>query len=647
MVGMGHQENYAARVGPAKLHWFTAKGLSYLVMRSMWRFWVTGVELRGRGDNATWLHDATVDYRQRPYEKLSRARWRRVATRWAVAGVPMALAIVGALAEMAQLSGTTAWWVTVPWFHVMIGWPLAVVFVLSCMFLANVRIWLETRSARRDLVIPAAQVLCRLVGVSVSRRHMTDLVVLPPGFTASPEPGATPDPVRVTMPGNVPLPESLKDRIAQQVGARLGMPHPTAAWTDIGRLPYVDLLPAPLPPNEVRLASIYEALEATTLECPIVGVAQGNRVVHMDMENDSPHTLGSAGSGAGKSTLYKFVAMQRMRHGAGAIFLDFKKWSHLRWLRGIGPDRVLMFYEIQDMHNALCAINGELMRRRSIDDENELAELRTLDIYVEELNSLMQQLTDYWTEHTAREKSGARSKLRQAKVAEDEMAIAEAEEELAVASGLPKTSPAVQALRYGVNLGREFRVHWHVIGQSVSARAAGGRDTRESFRTRLLARWDRKTWRMLADGIRFRVCPGGPVGLWAHVHGSEVDIVRVPWVTDTEAREYVMSGPPVSGHILSADIGGTVSAPSPDTPKIMSGDVRTSVLSVAPLSEIMSVLPDRPDGTRMTLKALQLASGRTGFPAPVDKPGVGRASLYDTGDVLAWFTERHRRGIAR
>jgi hypothetical protein len=301
-------------------------------------------------------------------------------------------------------------------------------------------------------------------------------------------------------------------------------------------------------PSGVAFETLMPELLASPIEEPVIGVAAAGRVVRTDFRNDSPHTLGSAGSGAGKSTLYKLIAMQRLHHGAYAIILDFKKWSHLRWAGRLPTGRVLVEDRVPEIHQVLVRVMEELMEellwRKSFDlhQEAELEALPTVDIYVEEINTLMGLLVGYWQEYVAREKAEARRALRQAKLTEDETAIAEAEDMVAAAMGLPKVSPAIQSIRYGVNLGREFHVHWHFIGQSMSATAAGGRDTRESFRTRLLARWDRKTWKMLADGVDYIACPPGAVGLWAHVHGAQVDIVRVPFVPDASAVQYVLEG---------------------------------------------------------------------------------------------------------
>lgn len=620
---------------PARFYWFTPWGLAIGASILLWRYFVSGRELRGDGDNATWLHDATVDHRGRPYERLTRARWRRVARRWALLGVPLALgmAVPVAGAARAMGAGGPARW---PWGSLLVAYVIAVGTVGAGLGVRAFAAWWPLREVRRALVRPAAEVLCRLTGVKVPRRKLHHLIEIPPRFGEKPEDGAPPHRVRVTMPGNVPLPDKKQAEIVSQMGARLGLPHARGEWTMAGERAYVELTAAPLPPSALTFADVRGALDMAEFSRPLFGMTAGRRLCHLDYHNDSPHVLGSAPSGAGKSAMLKLIAMQRMRHGAGAIFIDFKKWSHLRWVRGLPPSVALYFHEIPSIHDALVAVMEETIARKNIDHEDELDAMRPLDIYVEEMNTLTGMLIEYWRGTVAEAKARARTALLFAKDSGDPEEIARALEEVAAANSMPAMSPAVQALRWGVNLGREFKVHFYFIGQSMSAHTAGGRDTRASFRTRLLARWDRKDWRMLADGVPFVACPSAPVGLWAHVHGAEVDVVRVPWVSDVQAREFVLSGDMSRTPVLSRDIGGQVSSLGGQ----MSSSVQVDMSIPCPLSEILSMLPEGRGGKAATLKALQLAAGRPGFPEPARVGEAGKPHLYRAGEVLEWWEER-------
>ncbi len=639
----------APTIATAKIKWWRPAGLAYVLIRSGFRYFVTGIDVRGAGDNATFLHDATVDYRGRPVEKLTRARWRRVLRRWILAGLPGLL-----LALYFAAAGTAKTWrffeADPPaWTRFPFGWTLlSYLFVLLCVAFAiggpALASWWSVRSVRKTFIYPAADVLSRVTGVKLNRRAKLSVIELPEGFGE--EHDGEPEPVRVYVP-EVVLDDVSKKKIANAVGARLGLPEPIAKWTESG-VPqrYVDLYPQALPPKTVSLEDLLEELLASDMDHPLVGVMTGGRISRMDFRNDSPHSLGSAGSGAGKSTLYKLIAMQRLRLGAYAIILDFKKWSHLRWAGRLPAGRVLIEDEVVAIHNALGRVLDELLWRKSFDlaDEARLDELPVIDVYVEEINTLLPLLVDYWDAYKAEEKTRARIRVRKAKEAikaagaEEEapdhllVELEEAEEAYIVAQSLPKKSPAVQAIRYGVNLGREFRIHFHFIGQSIDAAAAGGRNTRESFRTRLLARWDKKTWRMLADGLDFIVCPSGDVGIWAHVHDGRADIVRVPYVPDAYAVEFVLDGVRPSLPMFHGDPVPTIEA-----------DASPAVSAAAPLSEIVKTLPNKADGSRLSLDALRTASKRSEhFPEPLEPARPGVAALYVADEVEAWFRDRER-----
>jgi hypothetical protein len=589
-----------------------------------WRYFVTGMELWGRGDNATFLEDATEDYRRKPTEKLTRARWRRVLRRWILFGFPWFLLDLSLVSNLAQAMGSESLFARIPWVWVFVAY---VVVAMTVGIFAAIRVlipWWATREERKLYIYPAARQLARVTGSRFRRREAVMQIELPENFGEEIEDGREPEPVRLYVP-EVVLDDNMKKRIANAVGSRLGLPEPIAKWTESG-VPqvYCDLYPMAVPPASIEIADIMEEILASPIERPVIGVANGRRVIRMDLVNDSPHSLGSAASGGGKSTLYKLIAMQ----------LDFKKWSHLRWAGRIPGGRVLIEDEVERIHNVLCRVLDELLWRKSfeLEDEAKLDLLPTLDVFVEEINTLIDLLIDYWDSYVAREKQAARTAVRLAKDSGDEVAMEEAEEQYAAAMGLPKKSPAVQAIRYGVNLGREFRIHFHFIGQSIDAKAAGGRNTRESFRTRFLARWDRKTWRMLADGIPFVACPSGAVGLWAHVHGSEYEIVRVPRVPDEVAVEFVLGGERPSLPMFHGDPVPTIE-----------GETGPAALPQAmPLSKIIEILPLKTDGDRMTLDALRTASKREGFPEPFEVGGAGKASLYVPEEILAWFRDRER-----
>lgn len=589
--------------------------IMWKVVRAFWRYFITGKKvLAGLDDNASFRDDATIDHRGEPREKLSRARWRRVARRWALIGVPFLFALVAGSARVARWMGSGGW-AALPYGSLAAGYVIMLALVALGIGVRWLALELPQREVRRQFILPAAGVLSDILKVKIRKQDAYRLIELPPGHGTKESSGA----VRVTMPKNVALDPGTKTRIETQLGARLGLPSPKGAWHEAETRAYVELSAASLPPKDVVLDTLIKLASETDIDHPLAGITTGSAPVYLDFLNDSPHVLASAGSGAGKSTFLRWLAMQRLQKGSYGVFLDFKKWSHYRWVRLLGSDRVAYFWDIEPIHNALCMILQELTWRKNLNTDEELDALTTLDIFVEELNTLTPMLRDYWTEYVARQKAEARAS------GDEEM--------LAVANGLPKISPAIQALKYGVNLGREFKVHFWYIGQSLSANSLpGGRDARGSFKIRALAAWDAKDWKMLADGTPFVQWPSGqPRGLWAIVANGLATLVRVPFLANEAVATFVASGqaPAKVGHVATLATASQV------------GHVATLELAgPATLANLAGQLPAKPDGQRLTLDGLKTASRRPGFPAAVGE-GVRGAGLYEVDAVQAWFASRY------
>jgi hypothetical protein len=542
----------------------------YLLVRSLFRYFVSGQSVFGRDtDNATFLHAATKDYRDRPYERLTGPIWQRLARRWGLIVVPLVLAVLGPL-----------------WLRLYLG---TVVLAFIGWQLYRAWLWFSSRSDRAELVYPTWETVCRVLNHRYRQRDAKRSVVLPRGFDRRElADGEVPEPVRINLPTAGVIEDRLKKSLALAVGQKLGMTDPLTEWSLKGSAPYVLVRPRPLPPRAVTWATVARHLDKLEIDTPLVGLGNGNAVVTLDMANDSPHVLISGGSGTGKSVMLKCVLSQRMHRGTGLIVLDYKRWSH-RWAHDLPG--CLYFWRIEEIHEACLSVAAELHRRIEA-DESEHDSFTTVDFLVEEANALIPQLRNYW---------------KSIKGPED-----------------PTVSPAIEAIQQVVFMGREMRMHVFLAGQRASANVfgAGGGDARESFQTRMLAKWTRQTWKMLAGSTPYVRFPGGPRGIWARVQDDEVEIVRVPFFTDKEARTYAMSG---------AECPDTVLSGRPDRPAVVSADVPPALVS---LSEALPMLP----GPDMKLDALRKASQRAGFPA--QRGQVGPAAVYELADLQAWKAAR-------
>lgn len=551
-------------------------------LRAGWRYFVTGRALSGPGDNATFLHHATVDYRARPYLRLTRRKWERLARRNAAITVPLAM-----------LAATPTPYVNL-WAPV--AWEAALSAAGAGYAVVRARRALAGRGRNRRYLDPAARTLHSICGHRYDRTRARALIQVADGWT----PG---DSATVALPNDAPLTAAKERQLVRAVGGRLGIVNAKGSWTRTGERVTVHISGTPLPPEEVTLDMLAEAIAAAPASCPVAGWGPDGPV-SIDLEQDSPHVGLSGAAGTGKSTLLRLLLAQRMSKGVGAIFLDAKRWSH-RWAHDLPSEVAQYWYRVPDIHNALVAVGDELNKRIEC-DPSELGSFRELDIVVEEANTLIKMLTAYWRGERRRIISEAKA-AQKADMDYDEADL-----------DPPALSPAVAALQFAVNMGRELQIHVWAAAQRLEANVFGsnsGAAVRQSFALRFMAQWDLALWKMLAGGHEYVAWPGGRRGLWGFVQGTEFVIVRVPNI-DLDAALSLATGDRGTRDRTVGHAGhGQVNAGQP-------------------LSEILSKLPGQDGPQALSLEGLRTAVKRAGHPGLVSKEG--RAYLYDLDALASW-----------
>jgi hypothetical protein len=509
---MPKSEYLAPGIHGPSLRWYRPLGFLALLARSFLRFWVTGRPLRGRGDNATFLHDATVDYRGRPVEKLTRARWRRLAWRWGVAGVPILLwATLG------------VWWA--------VGYLAAAGIGGGAVLTRWALRWWPRREEVREMVLPAWQVACRVLGEKYSRRTALRAVQL--GDMSEEQEFSA----RIHLPA-IPLDDGMKRRLVSSVGERLGIKDASATWTVRGARAYVDISPKVYPPKALSFSEVRTLWLDASPTRPLVGLAASRTPVYADLDNDGPHIGVSGGTGTGKSTLLRMILARRVAAGAGLVVCDYKVTSH-PWARTLAqkdPHRVLYLMDEEEIHEGIMLVWGEFIRRRELlkHSPEELEHFRPVDLLIEEVNSLSIMLAKWWRLERKR-------LIREAKDMEVEP------------EDTPVVCPSVDALSTLVQMGRELQIRVHLAAQRLDASALSpknGGAVRESITNRFLAKYTVQAWKMLCGGIPFQAFPGGPRGIWTAVVGQEVTFFRVPVLSNAEAVELVLAGPTPDGPVL-------------------------------------------------------------------------------------------------
>jgi hypothetical protein len=570
------------------------------------KYLITGAPLVGPGDNATFWHRATVDYRARPYVKLTGPRWQRLARRHAV--------------------------LTLPWPLLCLGWKVAVGY-LALLLLAvsgwgvlRAITYLRTRRHHRTWVDPASRVACEVLGIRYTRRAGRAMVVLP-----RPWPGEERAVARLEFPAGTALTKSLKDKVTSNVGARLGIPAPvTAEWFEQGPSPFVLLSTAPTPPREVTWEGMAKAVREADPETVLAGRKPGGGLVTASLTEDSPHFALSGASGAGKSVLARVLLAPRVAyHGDGLLITDPKKFSHWRWAGDgkVAKDRIRYAWRVEDLHAAWVEVAAELARRIEL-DEDELAGQRRVWILVEEANTQTKKLTRWWR--------GERKRI----VAETKMRLADdpyADVDLGDLDP-PVQSPAIVAMQEAVSMGRELKMHVVVCAQRLSASVFGGNggDIRESFQGgRFIAKWDRKLWKMLVDTIAYVACPAGPRGIWGLATGDGFTVLRVPFLSEKTALDMVTDKAcPVFGPVLGQQAGqGQVDSTR--------GTGQRELVQAVTLAMALDMLPGQDGPQALSMSGLRTAAGRPGFPCPLDKPdgtpyARTEARLYSLASLVEW-----------
>lgn len=581
-----------------------------LPLRIFWRYFVTGQALRGPGDNATLLHRATVDYRARPYVRLTGPKWQRLGRRHAAITVPVLLLGLSATPWVA-LWGVAAY--------------LAALALLGCAWCGRrAGQAYRHRKVNREWIDPAARVLANILGARYVKRTARRGIQLPGNWGAGRVGDQERLVARVAIPPGTPLSVALRKKIVENVGARLGIPAPVSAdWREFGADVFVELFAAPLPPATVTWADLRSAILAAPDDQVVVGRKTGGHIVTVSLTEDSPHFLMSGAAGTGKTVLARVFLVQRALRGDGLLILDPKRFSHWRWAGGgkLPRDRVIYAYRDADLHETWMAIGEEIKRRIEL-PEDELAGQRRVFVMAEEANVQTKKLQRYWR--------GVRKELilaaKQAQADDAPFDPADLDP--------PIQSPAIVAMQETVCMGREIKIHAVVAAQRASASVFGGNggDIRESFQGgRFIARWDRKLWKMLVDTLAYVACPTGPRGIWGLARGETFDIFRVPWLEESEALSEVLDSGPVYGPVLGQQTG---------RPQVDSETVQ-AISSAVTLATALDMLPGQDGPAALSMAGLRTAAGRPGFPEPLAKPdgrpyGRTEARLYDLASLVSW-----------
>jgi hypothetical protein len=410
--------------------------------------------------------------------------------------------------------------------------------------------------------------------------------------------------------------------IRQTVAAKLPLGDLVESWDQVGTHAVGTWTVRERPPRLVTFADIETHLDALKEHEFIVGLRAGARPVVLSVDDDAPHVACSAGSGAGKSELAKVIAVQVLSRGGDVLILDLKG-SH-RWARGLPG--VTYCIDPSDMQPALLGTADLAARRnRQAMEEPEGWDPgpRRLVIF-EEMNATVAALKAYW--ESVREK------------------------------GDPKLSPAIQAFRNIMFMGRSAKVNLFGVAQMLTANTTGGPESRENFGIRALARYSANNWKMLAPEVAMPR-KSSIRGRWQFVVAGEATETQVVLLTPAEARAIATTGRPLdlenSPGVPVSPVSATTRVDQGSPGTVPGTDGPTGDSPADPLNEPLTlreavdagIIPGKFDAAK---KRLQRARKKSPEFVPVACGKKGLADTYRAGDLIEWIeTESKRAEFAK
>jgi hypothetical protein len=313
--------------------------------------------------------------------------------------------------------------------------------------------------------------------------------------------------ITMEWPAETEIGEIEKDAVLTAVTDRLAIEAPSATWNTKGRTRSVTFTQSQPPPGLVTLDDVLPAIRAAGPDEIIAGLGRKNTAVPISLDKDSAHIALSIGPGGGKSRAARAMAIQVLYKGGLVVVLNAKK-SDYNWTRGL--PNVCHAKKVGDslepIAEMLLWLNLERMRREDIaeaegDIEDELpAHVNVgprIFIVFEEQNLTVPYLKE---DH-------------------------------------PDAFRALGDLNFA---GRSSRMNMLAIAQRYSAKAAGGGDVRAAVNAKILGRYDKDAWQMLAKAHPMPppdMTPGRVQVVTDAPHETQM-----PKVGGQEAHDFALSG---------------------------------------------------------------------------------------------------------
>jgi len=422
-----------------------------------------------RPTDSTWLHHATRDLTE--HGRSARWHWRPGWHRTVIR-----------LVILAVITGAAYGWFTARG-ALMAG---AIVAGVLAVMLGSFRGYQHGRqwSHRRHVIYPLWHILATMTGYSVDypgqyqsspdapaghpayhRREAPEkFLTIPPDFADNPKAVIRWEPP-YTWEGNIPQQKAVTGVIQRRLGGDWA-----ADWTMNASPRFLVMRHAPQPPARVMFDDFRPYLDAAPENVLRLGQGTGGTMADIDLDSEAPHVAISAGTGGGKTETLALIITRLVRTGCERVdIIDPKRVSH-NWARGLPGVHIHKYVagQMQAIRDARLVMDS---RYDALDTSEDVSFSRRV-LIIEEQNSLMADLKEYWEDYRR-------------ELTPSERAAA------------PKVNPAIRDLRYILNKGRQCRINVISVFQRMSAAAVGDGDMRENFGAKILARYSPGTWKIL------------------------------------------------------------------------------------------------------------------------------------------------------
>jgi hypothetical protein len=391
--------------------------------------------------------------------------------------------------------------------------------------------------------------------------------------------------------------------VSSVIGAKIPAGELVESWDQVGPTVRATWTVRRRPPTHAGyadLAARFDQLEEWEF---FIGLGAGGRKVVITCAT-TPHTSPARPVPAPGSPCSRSSSPCRCLARGGQVDILDRKGSH-RW--ALGMPGVTYCTTPEQMHDAMirAAVQADRRNAEALHQPEDWNPGYRRLVVAEELNAMMQQLKDYW--------AATRDK------------------------GDPKTSPAVQAFRNTLYMGRSAKVNVFAVAQMLTALTTGGPEARENFGVRALARYTKNNWQMLVPEAGMPRA-SRTQGRWQIVVGGEATETQVCFLSQAEAQLFVHkhravpASPPDRGSPLMASGQelspghGPVAGPA-GTP----ADPRDELLTLRDAVD-RRLLPWEHPAAKKRLQRARAAGRLT--PEPAGQRG--QADLYRAGDLLAW-----------